>query len=95
MQFRDSFNRFNPQICPQISFLGEIWEVFGDLKQFTQLGGAEMRKKNYKGRVVKRYLPKCSDICRTFDPIMTAYADELSKRDDIEEFRCNVYLKAY
>ncbi len=34
-----------------------------------------MRKKNYKGRVIKRYLPKCNDICRTYDPIMTAYAD--------------------
>ena len=29
-----------------------------------------MRKKNYKGRVTKRYLPKCNDICRTYDPIM-------------------------
>ena len=52
-----------------------------------------MRKKNYKGRVVKRYLPKCTDICRTYDPIMTAYADLLSQREDIEEFRCNVYLE--
>lgn len=34
-----------------------------------------MRKKNYRGRVIKRYLPKCNDICRTYDPIMTAYAD--------------------
>ena len=24
---------------------------------------------------------------------MTAYAEKLSKRDDIEEFRCNVYLE--
>lgn len=52
-----------------------------------------MRKKNYKGRVTKRYLPKCNDICHTYDPIQTAYADLLSKREDIEEFRCNVYLE--
>lgn len=52
-----------------------------------------MRKKNYKGRVTKRYLPKCCDICRTYDPIMTAYADLLSQREDIEEFRCNVHLE--
>lgn len=52
-----------------------------------------MRKKNYKGKVIKRFLPKCSDICRTYDPLMTAYADLLSKRDDIEEFSCNVYLE--
>ena len=52
-----------------------------------------MRKKNYKGRVTKRYLPKCNDICRTYDPIMTAYADLVSKMDEVEEFRCNVYLE--
>ena len=52
-----------------------------------------MRKKNYKGRVTKRYLPKCNDICRTYDPIMTAYADLLSKLEEVEEFRCNVYLE--
>lgn len=52
-----------------------------------------MRKKNYKGRVTKRYLPKCCDICRTYDPIMSVYADLLSQREDIEEFRCNVYLE--
>lgn len=48
-----------------------------------------MRKKNYKGRVTKRYLPKCNDICRTYDPIMTAYADLVSKMEEVEEFRCN------
>ena len=52
-----------------------------------------MRKKNYKGRVTKRYLPKCNDICRTYDPIMTAYADLVSKMEEVEEFRCNVYLE--
>ncbi len=52
-----------------------------------------MRKKNFKGRMVKRSLPKCADVCRTYDPIMTAYAELLSKREDVEEFRCNVYLE--
>ena len=52
-----------------------------------------MRKKNYKGRVVKRYLPKCNDVCRTYDPIMTCYADLVSKMEEVEEFRCNVYLE--
>ena len=36
-----------------------------------------MRKKNYKGRCEKRTLSKCQDICRTYDPIQSAYADEL------------------
>ena len=53
-----------------------------------------MRKKNYKGRVTKRYLPKCNDICRTYDPIMIAYADIVSKMEEVEEFRCNVIWKA-
>lgn len=52
-----------------------------------------MRKKNYKGRVVKRYLPKCTEICRTYDPIMEAYAAILSEMEDVQEFRCNVYLE--
>ena len=52
-----------------------------------------MRKKNYKGRVVKRYLPKYNDVCRTYDPIMTCYADLVSKMEEVEEFRCNVYLE--
>ncbi len=52
-----------------------------------------MRRKNYKGKVIKRFLPKCNDVCRTYDPIMTAYADLLSQKEDIEEFRCNVYLE--
>ena len=52
-----------------------------------------MRKKNYKGRVIKRYLPKCNEVCRTYDPLMSAYAEKLSKQEDIEEFRCNVFLE--
>ena len=51
-----------------------------------------MRKKNYKGRCTKRYVAKCTDVCRTYDPLQTAYADVLAINPDIEEFRCNVYL---
>ena len=49
-----------------------------------------MRKKNYKGRCVKRDVNKCSDICRTYDPIQSAYADILANDDEISEFSCNV-----
>lgn len=52
-----------------------------------------MRKRNFKGRCTKRYVPKCMDICRTYDALQEAYADELSQSDDVEEFRCNVYLE--
>ena len=51
-----------------------------------------MRKKNYKGRCEKRSVPKCVEICRTYDPIQSAYADILAADNKISEFRCNVYM---
>ena len=52
-----------------------------------------MRKKNYKGRCEKRVIPKCADVCRTYDSIQYACADLLSADDGIQEFRCNVLLE--
>lgn len=52
-----------------------------------------MRKRNFKGRCTKRHLPKCKDICRTYDPIQEAYATKLSTSKDVETFRCNVLLE--
>ncbi len=51
-----------------------------------------MRKKNYKGRCVKRAVAKCTDVCRSYDAIQSAYADLLAQDDDIAEFRCNVAM---
>ena len=51
-----------------------------------------MRKKNFKGRCEKRKLPKCEDVCRTFDAIQFAYADLLNGSEDIKSFRVNVLL---
>ena len=51
-----------------------------------------MRKKNYKGRCEKQSLEKFTTICKTYDPIQTAYANDLVKNDDISEVRCNVIL---
>lgn len=51
-----------------------------------------MRKKNYKGRCEKRSVTKCAEICRTYDPIQSAYVDMLSMDDGISEFRCNVLM---
>ena len=51
-----------------------------------------MRKKNYKGRCEKRMVPKCTEVCRTYDPIQSAYADQLAADPSIQEFRCNVLL---
>ena len=49
-----------------------------------------MRKKNFKGRCEKRVIPKCVDVCRTYDPIQYAYADILATDDSVTEIQCNV-----
>ena len=51
-----------------------------------------MRKKNYKGRCEKQSLEKFTTICKTYDPIQTAYANILVKNKDVVEVRCNVSL---
>lgn len=51
-----------------------------------------MRKKNYKGRCEKQSLEKFTTICKTYDPIQTAYANILAKNKDVVEVRCNVAL---
>lgn len=68
-----------------------IWG-FISVTLFMKEAYRTLRKRNYKGRVTKRYLPKCSEVCRTFDNLMTSYADILSANDDVQEFRCNVLL---
>ncbi len=52
-----------------------------------------MRKKNYKGRCEKRSIPKCPEVCRTYDPIQAAFAQKLGEDDSITEFQCNVLME--
>lgn len=52
-----------------------------------------MRKKNFKGRCVKRSLSKCVGVCRTYDDIQYAYADVLQETEGVKEFRCNVLME--
>lgn len=74
------------------SLLGNLcfWGV-GKLQQNT--GGALMRKKGFKGRCEKKTLSKCKEICRTYDPIQSMYAEKLQESPDIQEIRCNVLLE--
>ena len=51
-----------------------------------------MRKKNFKGRCTKRQMSKCTEVCRTYDPIQFAFADLLENDDCVREYRCNVPL---
>jgi hypothetical protein len=72
------------------SFLGDFWEVFG--RNLGKLRRSKMRRKTYKGRCEKRNLEKFTSICKTYDPIQSAYANILVKNKDIAEVRCNVAL---
>lgn len=51
-----------------------------------------MRKKNYKGRCEKQSLEKFTTICKTYDPIQTAYASILVQNENVTQVRCNVVL---
>ena len=53
-----------------------------------------MRKRNYKGKCVKRSVGKCRDVCRTYDPIQFSALDHLEKDDSVREFLCNVPLES-
>lgn len=50
-----------------------------------------MRKKNYKGRCEKRKLPKCEEVCKTYDEIQSAYADMLSRCDEVKSIRVFIH----
>ena len=52
-----------------------------------------MRKKGYKGRCEKKSLSKSKEVCRTYDPLQSKYADMLEESPDIQEIRCNVLLE--
>ena len=51
-----------------------------------------MRKKNFKGRCEKQSLDKFVTICKTYEPIQSAYANILVENKDVSEVRCNVVL---
>ena len=78
---------FLGKFCSTNVVLGWFWETFGEF-----LGGIFMRKKNYKGRCEKQTLEKFTAICKTYDPIQTAYANALVKNDSVASIRCNVVL---
>ena len=51
-----------------------------------------MRKNDFKGRCEKKKLSKCKVVCKTYDPIQSAYADMLQADNNIKEIKCNVLL---
>lgn len=51
-----------------------------------------MRKRDFKGRCEKKKLSKCKVVCKTYDPIQSAYADILQADTEIVDIRCNVLI---
>lgn len=49
-----------------------------------------MRKRNYKGRCVKKFASKVGEVCRTYDDIQLAYLDEAQNDPEIRQVRCNI-----
>jgi len=54
-----------------------------------------MRKKGFKGRCEKRMIGKCKTVCRTYDPLQSAYAARLQENRNIREIQCNVPILYY
>ena len=46
-----------------------------------------MRKQNYKGRCEKRVFKKCKNVCKTYDPIQSAY--------DVEDYKLTTLCDYY
>ena len=51
-----------------------------------------MKKVDYKGRVIKRQLSKCKEVCRSYSEMQDDYARFLQIKDDVKAFSCNVRL---
>ena len=51
-----------------------------------------MRRRNYKGKCIKKASCKSKDICRTYDDIQLAFLNLLENDNNIMEIHCNVPL---
>ena len=46
-----------------------------------------MKKVDYKGRVIKRQLSKCKEVCRSYSEMQDDYARFLQVDDNVREFQ--------
>ena len=95
-------NTVFPKTGGEIHFWGKIrcfWGFSAFLGKFLGTNywqnqkGKGMRKKDYKGRCVKKAISKSKEICRTYDPIQEKYLDLVQEREDVTEIRCNVPIE--
>ena len=49
-----------------------------------------MQSNNYHGKITKRHLSKCKDICRTWCELQYLYSDILNNSDSVDNFEVNV-----
>lgn len=84
-------NVFLGESTPNILFLGNT--ILGKIA--VKIQEVLMRKIGYKGRCEKKSLSKCKEVCRTYDPIQSKYAELLDGLPEIEEIRCNVPLEGF
>ena len=53
-----------------------------------------MRKKNYKGRCIKKSVSKAKEVCRTYDDLQLAYLGKLQEDEAIAEIHCNIQFES-
>ena len=90
-------NVFLGESAPNILFLGNtiLGKVIHFWKNRSKIQEVLMRKIGYKGRCEKKSLSKSKEVCRTYDPIQSKYAELLDGLPEIEEIRCNVPLEGF
>lgn len=95
----------NPEFGAQKAvFVGYFWEnasflgilvVFGE-ETVLFLGGQrkefQMRKKDYKGRCMKKTSPKSETVCRLYDDLQISFLKNLEADDDVISIQTNAPL---
>lgn len=54
--------------------------------------GKIMRKRNYKGRCIKKSVSKSKEVCKLYDEIQCAYLTVMQDNPNVAEIICNVPL---
>lgn len=84
MRFLDTFRE-------TIHFSDKNRKIFGNFSAFKEME-VFMRNAIQKGRCIRRSIPHCSTICKSYDKVQDAYAVILGNSQNITEIKCNVLL---